>query len=114
VTVQQINREHPDYMSFRPEKKSKELADQKDNANPTPSSEVSHAGMSQLEVVEVYKPTAHVNPIFVSVGADTSSYYSASEASDVVFRFLRIFICSFFFCLIVLFCSFSHMSPYPH
>jgi translation initiation factor 2D len=80
-------------MSFRPEKKIKEPADQKDNANTTPSSDASHAVKSQLVVVEVYKPTTHVNPIFISVGADTSSYYSSSEASDVVFRFVRIFIC---------------------
>lgn len=40
----------------------------------------------QLEVVEIYKPSTHVNPIFISVGADIGHYYTASEAADVVFR----------------------------
>lgn len=87
-----IHRDHADYMSFRPEKKPKEPVDQKDNTNPSPNSDASHSGKSQLEMIEVYKPTTHVNPVFVSVGADTSRYYTASEASDVVFRFVRIFI----------------------
>lgn len=31
----------------------------------------------------------HVNPIFVSVGADTGKFYTASEAHDVVFRYIE-------------------------
>lgn len=98
--ILQINRGHPDYMSFRPEKKKKEPVDQKDNTIATPSSDASHAGKSQLEVVEIYKPTTHVNPIFVSVGADTSRYYSASEAFDVVFRFFTFseYLYAYFLC----------------
>lgn len=40
-----------------------------------------------FEVVEVYKPSVHVNPIFISVGADTGKYFTASEASQIVFQY---------------------------
>ncbi|KAJ4761752.1 Eukaryotic translation initiation factor 2D [Rhynchospora pubera] len=83
-----INRGHPDYTSFRPEKRPKEPTEQRDTTNPSPN-DATHDGKSQLEVVEIYKPTTHVNPIFVSLGADTSRYYSASEASDVVFSYVE-------------------------
>ncbi|XP_078172323.1 eukaryotic translation initiation factor SUI1 family protein [Carex rostrata] len=89
IMLLRIHRDHADYMSFRPEKKPKEPVDQKDNTNPSPNSDASHSGKSQLEMIEVYKPTTHVNPVFVSVGADTSRYYTASEASDVAFSYVE-------------------------
>lgn len=75
-----INRGHPDYMAFKPEKRVQEPVEQHDNIVAEGSS------TKQLEVAEIYKPSSHVNPIFVAIEADTGKYYSASEASDIVFR----------------------------
>ncbi|KAJ3675497.1 hypothetical protein LUZ60_004539 [Juncus effusus] len=86
--LQSINRRHADYMAFKPEKKTKE-PDQKDDSAPDSSGSSSNAGRAKLEVVEIYKPSTHVNPIFASVGADISTYYTASEASDVVFSYVE-------------------------
>ncbi|XP_072970579.1 uncharacterized protein [Typha angustifolia] len=80
-----INRGHPDYMSFRPEKRVEETVDRKHDSF---VGEGSHVKLL-FEMTEVYKPSTHVNPIFISVGADTGKYYSASEASDVVFRYVE-------------------------
>lgn len=79
-----MNRAHGDFQSFRPEKKREPEAGR-------PSSD-SAAGQgppgaaAQLDLVEVYKPTSHVNPIFTAVGEDTGRFYTASEATEVVFR----------------------------
>ncbi|KAG8071058.1 hypothetical protein GUJ93_ZPchr0006g41808 [Zizania palustris] len=78
-----VNRGHPDYIAFRPEKKVQELVERHDNVIAEGSS------TNQLEVAEIYKPSSHVNPIFMAVGADTGKYYSASEASDIVFRYIE-------------------------
>ncbi|XP_006647382.1 eukaryotic translation initiation factor 2D [Oryza brachyantha] len=78
-----INRGHPDYMAFKPEKKVQEPVEQRENVVAEGSS------TKQLEVAEIYKPSSHVNPIFMAVGADTGKYYSASEASDVAFRYVE-------------------------
>ncbi|KAK1617564.1 hypothetical protein QYE76_023081 [Lolium multiflorum] len=83
VVLTGINRKHPDYMAFKPEKRVQEPVEQHDNAVAEGS------GSNQLEVDETYKPSSHVNPIFLAVGADTGKYYSASEASDVVFRYVE-------------------------
>lgn len=75
-----INRKHPDYMTFRPEKRVQELVEhEKDVAESSVT--------KQLEVAEIYKPSSHVKPIFVAVEVDMEKYYSAPEASDIVFRF---------------------------
>lgn len=42
-----------------------------------------------LNVVEVYKPSVHVNAIFTSVGADRGKLCTASEATDIVFRYVE-------------------------
>lgn len=42
-----------------------------------------------LDVVELYKPSTHVNPIFSAVGADTRKLYNASEASQIVFGYIE-------------------------
>lgn len=81
-----INHAHADYMSFRPEKRVVETADQRLDSSVGEGQQAKQ----QLEVAEIYKPSAHVNSIFASLGADTGKYYSASEASDVVFRFAAI------------------------
>ncbi|KAL5213367.1 hypothetical protein ABZP36_024214 [Zizania latifolia] len=78
-----VNRGHPDYIAFRPEKKVQELVERHDNVLTEGSS------ANQLEVADIYKPSSHVNPIFMAVGADTGKYYSASEASDIVFRYIE-------------------------
>lgn len=76
-----INRKHPDYMAFKPEKRVQEPVERE-------KAVAESSATKQLEVVEVYKPTSHVKPIFVAVEADMEKYYSASEASDIVFRFV--------------------------
>ncbi|XP_023550339.1 eukaryotic translation initiation factor 2D [Cucurbita pepo subsp. pepo] len=79
-----VNRKHPDYTSFKPEKPQVEKIDQIDNHAPKESS-----SNKMLEVTEIYKPSVHVNPIFVAVGADTSKLYTAAEASDIVFKYVE-------------------------
>ncbi|KAL6634158.1 hypothetical protein ACP70R_026829 [Stipagrostis hirtigluma subsp. patula] len=77
-----INRRHPDYMAFKPEKRIQEPVEH-DKA-------VAESSVTkQLEVAEIYKPSSHVKPIFVAVEADMERYYSASEASDIVFRYVE-------------------------
>ena len=79
-----VNRSHLDYLSFKPERRQEQKVDQggdqavKETRSP-----------KLLEVSEIYKPSVHVNPIFASVGADTGKLYSASEASDVVFKYIE-------------------------
>ncbi|RWW77814.1 hypothetical protein BHE74_00013992 [Ensete ventricosum] len=80
-----INRGHQEFMTFKPEKRVPENAEQRhDNS-------VSEGAQTklQLEVVEVYKPSTHVKSIFSTVGADTGSYYSASDAADIAFRYVE-------------------------
>lgn len=82
VMLLSINRCHQQFMAFKPEKRVPENAEQRhDNS----VSEGAHTKL-QLEVVEVYKPSTHVKSIFTAVGADTGSYYSASDATDIAFR----------------------------
>ncbi|GFQ05798.1 eukaryotic translation initiation factor 2d [Phtheirospermum japonicum] len=78
-----VNRKHPDYTSFKPEKKvEKNEQSAKSTANEGQSSKL-------LDVVEIYKPSSHVNPIFAAVGADTGKLYTASEASEIVFGYIE-------------------------
>nr|CAD1825259.1 unnamed protein product [Ananas comosus var. bracteatus] len=82
-----VNRGHPDYMSFKPEKRVQETVNQKHDSS---VGEASQAKVNlQFEVAEIYKPSTHVNPVFTSVGADTGKYYSASEASEIVFSYVE-------------------------
>ncbi|KAL3641511.1 hypothetical protein CASFOL_016479 [Castilleja foliolosa] len=78
-----VNRKHQDYTSFEPEKKV-EMNEQttKSTANEGQSSKL-------LDVVEIYKPSSHVNPIFAAVGADPGKLYTASEASEIVFGYIE-------------------------
>lgn len=78
-----MNRGHPDYMSFRPDKRQPQSADHRNDSAPVEGRQEK----LQLEVVEIYKPSTHVNPIFTSVGDDPGNFYSATEATDVVFRY---------------------------
>lgn len=77
-----MNRLHQEYVSFKPEKRVVESAEQKHEASIGDGRQSS----LQLEVVEIYKPSTHVIPVFLSVGADTGKFYIASEVTDVVFR----------------------------
>ncbi|XP_050231588.1 uncharacterized protein LOC126680499 [Mercurialis annua] len=79
-----VNRSHPDYLSFKPEKRQEQKIDQADD----PATSGSRS-KKLLEVTEIYKPSVHVNPIFASVGADTGKLYSASEACDIVFKYFE-------------------------
>lgn len=83
VVLLSVNRSHPDYMSFKPEKRQVEKNDRAGDQASSPL----HNKM--LEVVEIYKSSVHVNPIFASVGADTKKLYSASEASEIVFEYIE-------------------------
>ncbi|KAM7473062.1 hypothetical protein LguiA_011245 [Lonicera macranthoides] len=78
-----VNRSHPDYTSFKPEKRQVEKEQHTDHA--------SGVGRSNklLEVAEIYKPSVHVNPIFAAVGADNQKLYSASEATEIVFSYIE-------------------------
>ncbi|CAN8235547.1 unnamed protein product [Cochlearia groenlandica] len=79
-----VNRKHPDYSSFKPEKKKAEISESSvDRSTTQPQSE------KMLEIIEVYKPSIHNNAIFTSVGEDKGKLYTASEASDVVFRYIE-------------------------
>lgn len=79
-----INRKHPDYISFKPEKQQVEKTEQKTDE---PVNETNNNKL--MEVIEIYKPSVHVNPIFTSVGADTRQLYTQSEASEVVFAYIE-------------------------
>ncbi|KAJ1409686.1 SWIB/MDM2 domain superfamily [Sesbania bispinosa] len=84
VMLLSVNRNHADYSSFKPEKRPVEKSDQSSvhSANETRSSKT-------LEVAEIYKPSVHVNSIFSSVGADMGKLFTASEASDIVFKYIE-------------------------
>ncbi|PIN11625.1 Filamentous baseplate protein Ligatin, contains PUA domain [Handroanthus impetiginosus] len=84
VTLFSVNRNHPDYTSFKPEKKKVEKNEQS-------AKSIANEGLSHkiLEVVELYKPSSHVNPIFTAIGADMGKLYSASEASQIVFGYIE-------------------------
>lgn len=72
-------------MSFRPDKRQPQTADHGIDSAPV----VSRQARLQLEVVEIYKPSTHVNPIFTSVGVDPGNFFSATETLDVVFRYVE-------------------------
>ncbi|KGN63082.1 eukaryotic translation initiation factor 2D [Cucumis sativus] len=80
-----VNRKHPDYTSFKPEKQQVEKIDQSNNHHGLKES----SSNKMLEVAEIYKPSVHVNPIFVAVGADTSKLYTSAEATDIVFQYVE-------------------------
>lgn len=84
VMLFSVNRNHADYSSFKPEKRQVEKSEQPSvqSANEIHSSKT-------LEVVEIYKPSVHVNSIFSSVGADTGKLFSASEATEIVFKYVE-------------------------
>ncbi|XP_071686397.1 uncharacterized protein [Rutidosis leptorrhynchoides] len=83
LMVLSVNRKHPDYTSFKPEKQQVEKTEQV--VDPVNETDIN----KMMELVEIYKPSVHVNPIFTSVGADTRQLYSASEASEVVFGYVE-------------------------
>ncbi|KAI3464254.1 hypothetical protein Pfo_020917 [Paulownia fortunei] len=84
ATLFSVNRNHLDYTSFKPEKKKVERNEQS-------AKNIANEGQSHklLDVVELYKPSAHVNPIFAAIGADTGKLYNASEASQIVFGYIE-------------------------
>lgn len=83
VVLFAVNRGHPEFMSFKPEKKRTEKIEQT-----TDNVAVEIRSGRLLVVEEVYKPISHVSPIFASVGADTGGLYSASEATEIVFNYI--------------------------
>lgn len=87
VMLLSFNRTHPDYTSFKPEKRKSENSDQVSIS----STLENRQSKALLEVIEIFKPTTHVNPIFQAVGEDfsTGKYYTSSEASDVVFKYVE-------------------------
>ncbi|KAJ0085815.1 hypothetical protein Patl1_07118 [Pistacia atlantica] len=84
VVLFSVNRSHADYVSFKPEKRQVEKTNQAVDGAATDS-----RSQKLLEVAEIYKPSVHVNSVFTSVGADIGKLYSASEASEVVFKYIE-------------------------
>ncbi|XP_044511134.1 eukaryotic translation initiation factor 2D isoform X3 [Mangifera indica] len=83
VVLFSVNRNHLDYISFKLEKRHVEKANQALDSAATDS-----RSQKFLEVAEIYKPSVHVNSVFTAVGADIGQLYSASEASEVVFKYV--------------------------
>ncbi|EFJ36653.1 hypothetical protein SELMODRAFT_77083 [Selaginella moellendorffii] len=78
-----VNRSHALYQEFKPEKKVAT------SEHTTPDSKSANESVqSPFEAVEVWKPTHHVAPILNAVGADASKFYTAAEASEVVFSYV--------------------------
>ncbi|GMY07946.1 eukaryotic translation initiation factor 2D [Fagus crenata] len=84
VMLISVNRTHAEYSSFKPEKRQVEKNDQISDraANESRSNKM-------LEVAEIYKPSVQVKSIFATVGADTGTLFSASEATDIVFKYIE-------------------------
>ncbi|PON95158.1 Eukaryotic translation initiation factor 2D [Trema orientale] len=83
AVVFSVSRTHPDYSSFKPEKRHVEKSVQ--TTEPSPCESRSN---KMLEVAEIYKSSVHVNPIFAAVGADTGKLYSASDATAIVHKYV--------------------------
>lgn len=79
-----VNRGHPDYQAFKPEKRKANVAEA---TAPVPSE--SSKSQTQLEVIELWKSTIHINPILEAVGANPSQLYTASEAVDIIFSYVE-------------------------
>lgn len=84
VTLYSVDRNHPDYTSFKPEKKKVE-----NNVQFAESAANEGQAQKTLEVTEIYKSSVHVNPILTAVGADIGKLYSTSEASEIVFQYVE-------------------------
>ncbi|KAG7589761.1 PUA-like superfamily [Arabidopsis suecica] len=84
IVLISVNRSHPDYKSFKPEKKKAEVSE-----SPGERSTGQAQSEKMLEIIEVYKPSIHNSAIFASVGEDKGNLYTASEATDVVFRYIE-------------------------
>ncbi|KAM7260116.1 hypothetical protein ACFE04_015857 [Oxalis oulophora] len=84
TVLNSVNRRHPDYTSFKPEKRPVEKIEK---AAEQPGAQTQ--SQKSVEVAEIYKPNVHVNPIFNAIGADTAKLYTASEASEVVFQYVE-------------------------
>ncbi|GMH17352.1 hypothetical protein Nepgr_019193 [Nepenthes gracilis] len=84
VVLLAVNRKHLDYTSFKPEKRQSEKNDQTSD-----QADAESQSPRLLEVEEIYKPSIHVSRIFASVGADTAGLFSASEATEIVFRYIE-------------------------
>ncbi|CAK9139200.1 unnamed protein product [Ilex paraguariensis] len=84
VSLFSVNRNHVDYTSFKLEKRKVEKNEQR-------TYPVASEGRLNkiLEVAEIYKPSVHVKPVFASVGADVGDIFSASEATEIVFRYIE-------------------------
>lgn len=80
-----VDRTHPDYTSFRPEKKK--AAETSESSGDRSTAQAQSEKM--LEIIEVYKPSIHNSAIFASVGEDKGKLYTAAESSDVVFRYIE-------------------------
>lgn len=84
VMLLAVNRGHPDYQAFKPEKRKADVAEA---TAPAPSE--SSQSQTQLELIELWKSTIHINPIMEAVGASLSQFYTASEAVDIVFSYVE-------------------------
>lgn len=85
IVLLSVNRAHPDYKSFKPDKLVPKVVNQTHDTSAVDANQT----RAQFSVEEIYKSSTHVSPIFSSVGADTGKFYNASEATDVVFRYVE-------------------------
>ncbi|KAJ7541784.1 hypothetical protein O6H91_10G076500 [Diphasiastrum complanatum] len=84
VMILAINKQHSDYLGFKPEKRVSSL---EGAARPVANDQSQEK--VQLEVSEVWKPSSHVNPIFEAMGVDFNKYYNFLEASNVIFAYVQ-------------------------
>lgn len=84
VVLLSVNCKHPDYTSFKPEKRQVEKSEHSSD-----HSTDDNRLHKMLEIEEIYKPTVHVNPIFAAVGAETGKLYTSSDVIDVVFKYVE-------------------------
>eukprot|EP00252_Welwitschia_mirabilis_P013666 TRINITY_DN3005_c0_g1_i2.p1 TRINITY_DN3005_c0_g1~~TRINITY_DN3005_c0_g1_i2.p1 ORF type:complete len:487 (+),score=96.24 TRINITY_DN3005_c0_g1_i2:242-1702(+) len=84
VMLISINRGHPDYQAFKPEKRKPQAPE---TSNPTPSNMSAPQGLLQID--ELWKSSTHVNPILEALGANTNQFYTANEAFDIVFSYVE-------------------------
>ncbi|GBG70581.1 hypothetical protein CBR_g6708 [Chara braunii] len=90
-----INRGHPTYMEFVPEKRMAGSVQQQEKQSVAVSGGGGGGGASgkentpQIEVCEVWKPVAAVLPIFVAVGADPAGLYRYDEVLGIGFKYIE-------------------------
>jgi len=86
-TVLTIDRKHPDYLNFVPLKvtlqdvqKEQEFAEQASSS----SSSVANA----IKIIDLYKPSALLKPIFADIVGNSTAYYNIAEVKDILWKYI--------------------------